>query len=750
MVAERVTNLVDEGSVACLRIALYTVLRRLDRAIEIGLAYLSKVGIAWSPHPTAEEVREEHERLWQQLGSHPIESLFDLPAMSDPETRLTIDVLCELQGSSHWMDQNLEHLLLLRMANLSMQHGNTDASTVAYAYLSLVVGARFGQYAAAYRFGLLAIDLVEKQGLDRARTRVYWGVGAWVVPWVRHLREARPVLRRSLESCERWRPLPFYLMSIYSGLVTHGLASGEPLPDVHHEAEEGRRRVPQGARDAALLDFMAGQLGFIRTLRGLTHIFGSFGSEEIDEHQLEHYLASPELGPRARADAVRYWIFKLQAHVYSAEQGRAATIAGHVQGMLGTVTADFLEAEYHFYGALARTAAADAAIPEDRQVLLANAAHSHHRLLEWAANCPDNFDCRAALAGAELARAEGRELDAERLYEQTIRSARVNGFVNIEALANELAGRFYGARGFETSATAYLKEARHCYLRWGADGKVRQLDQHYPHLFPQERVSDSRSAISEHIERLELETVLKGLRAVSGEIVLEGVIETLLRMAIEHAGADRGVLLLTSGAGLLMQAEATVDATGVSVQLRERPVSADDLAESVVQYVARAQDTVILDDASTSDRFSTNGYIRRAHARSILCLPLMKQGRLVAVLYLENHLAPGVFTPARIAVLQVLAPQAAMSLENSRLYRELELREAKIRRLVDANIVGVAITRVDGAVIEANDAALDICGYTREDVRSGRLRWRELTPPEWQAAGDRAVAQLQQDRKSVV
>jgi PAS domain S-box-containing protein len=230
---------------------------------------------------------------------------------------------------------------------------------------------------------------------------------------------------------------------------------------------------------------------------------------------------------------------------------------------------------------------------------------------------------------------------------------------------------------------------------------------------------------------------------VSGEIVLERVIETLLRLAIEHAGADRGVLLLTSGAGLVMQAEATVDATGVRVQVRERPVSADDLAESVVHYVTRAQETVILDDASTSDRFSTDVYIRRAHARSILCLPLMKQGRLVAVLYLENHLAPGVFTPARTAVLQVLAPQAALSLENSRLYRELELREAKIRRLVDANIVGVAITRMDGAIAEANDAALEICGYTREDVRSGRLRWGELTPPDWQAASDRAVAQLQ-------
>ena len=430
-------------------------------------------------------------------------------------------------------------------------------------------------------------------------------------------------------------------------------------------------------------------------------------------------------------------------HVYSGEHDRAAAVAAKAQRFLWTASADFLEADYHFFAALARAGAADAATRDERPELLTAVAGHRQRLVEWAANCPENFDSRAALVGAELARVEGRELDAERLYDQAIRSARMNRFVHIEALANELAGRFYGARGFDTSANAHLKEARHCYLRWGADGKVRQLDQLYPHLSPEERVANSHSTISEHIDHLELATVLKALQAVSGEIVLERVIETLSRMAIEHAGADRGVLLLTSGAGLLVLAEATVDATGVRVQLRERPVSADDLAESVVQYVARTQATVILDDASTSNPFSSDAYVRRTHARSILCLPLVKQGRLIAVLYLENHLAAGVFTPARIAVLQVLAPQAAMSLENSRLYRELERREVKIRRLVDANIVGVAITNMDGAVVEANDAVLNIVGYTREDVQSGRIRWRELTPSEWQEPSNRAVAQLQ-------
>ena len=319
----------------------------------------------------------------------------------------------------------------------------------------------------------------------------------------------------------------------------------------------------------------------------------------------------------------------------------------------------------------------------------------------------------------------------------------MNGFVHIEALANELAGRFYGARGFETNARAHLREARHCYRQWGAEGKVRQLDRLYPHVAQEERLPESRPTISEHLEHLELATVLKALQAVSGEIVPERLIETLLRMSLEHAGAQRGALLLTGEGGLLIRAEATSDHGTLTVRLREGPARADDLAESVVQYVARTQESVILNDASVPNPFSGDGYIQRTHARSILCLPLIKQGRLVAVLYLENHLAPGVFTPARIAVLQVLAPQAAMALENSRLYRDLELREARIRRLVDANIVGVAITRVDGTILDVNDAALEIVGYSREDVRSGRIRWRELTPPEWQAASDRAVAQLQ-------
>jgi PAS domain S-box-containing protein len=358
----------------------------------------------------------------------------------------------------------------------------------------------------------------------------------------------------------------------------------------------------------------------------------------------------------------------------------------------------------------------------------------------WAEHCPDNFENRAALVGAEIARIEGRTLDAEQLYEKAIRSARANGFVHNEAVANELAARFYAARGFETSARAYLKEARYCYLRWGADGKVRQLEQLYPQLREEQPGAGPRSTIGTPVEHLELATVLKISQAVSGEIVLEDLIDALLRTALEHAGAERGLLILPQGSGFRIEAEAMASAGSATVRLRE--FSAAGLPEAVVQYAARTQEPVILGDASAPGPFSGDEYIRRQHARSILCLPLVKQGRLVALLYLENNLAAGVFTPARIALLNVLASQAAMSLENSRLYRELQEREAKIRRLVDANIVGVLISDPDRRIIEANDAFLEMVAYTRDDLTSGRLRWSELTPPEWQEVSERAAAQV--------
>jgi PAS domain S-box-containing protein len=225
-------------------------------------------------------------------------------------------------------------------------------------------------------------------------------------------------------------------------------------------------------------------------------------------------------------------------------------------------------------------------------------------------------------------------------------------------------------------------------------------------------------------------------------MVLEKLIDTLMRAAIEHAGAERGLLILSRGVEHLIEAEATTSGDNIVVHLKEMSVGETVVPGSILHYVERTRESVILDDASAQNPFCADAYFRTRHARSILCLPLINQAKLIGVLYLENGLTPHAFTPTRITVLKMLASQAAISLENTRLYRDLEEREAKIRRLVDANIIGILIWNLEGKIIEANEAFLRMLNYSREDLVSGRLSWKDLTPPEWRDLTDRSVTQL--------
>jgi PAS domain S-box-containing protein len=720
----RAANRVDKAAVACLRAAVYTTLARADRAVEICVEYLREAGIACSPHPTDEDLREEYERLWIQLGGRPIEALFDLPLMDDPDWRATMEVLTELSAPAYFLDANLMGLVLLRMANLSVEHGNCDGSCYAYSLMNTVVGSRFGNYPAGLRFGQLSLDLIEKKGLERFKARVYLGCSCSVIPWARHIREGVALNRRSLETALQSGD-QIYAAFAHSNLITNRLTSAEPLAEVQREAESALE-FAQESGFGPVVDVVTAQLCFIRNARGLTREFGSFCSDGFDEVRFEGHLEA------SRSFVVCwYWIRKLQARFLAGDYVQAVAAGAKAGSLLRATSGLFEEADYHFYAALTTAAALDAPTPDERREHFVVLTEHHARLALWAEHCPENFANRVALVGAEIARLDGRELEAERLYEQAIRSARAQGFLQNEGLAYELAARFYAARGFEAFADLYLRKARHCYQQWGADGKVRQLIERYPGLRGNEPTVDSKITAAAPVEQLELATVLKVLRAVSGEMILDRLLDRLMRAAIEHAGAERGLLIGRRGDELKIQAQATASGGDVTVNLQDSGHTAAALPQSLVRYVMRTRETVNLEDAASQNRFSADPYLVQHRIRSILCLPLINQGNLIGVLYLENNLAPRVFGSIRVAVLKLLASQAAMSLENTRLYRDLAQREAKIRRLVDANIVGIFIWDLDGTILEANDALLRMAGYEREDLVSGRLRWTDLSAAQW-------------------
>jgi PAS domain S-box-containing protein len=733
MLVERAKSAHDMALVTRLRLTLYDFLGRSDRGVEVFIEYQRSHGKDWSPHPTDEEVSREYDQIWSLVGTRPIGQLVDLPLITNPDVLDVLDVFDAIVMPAMFTDENLHALVVCRMVSLSLEHGNSDASCFAYVSLSMLAGPHFGNYEAGFQLGKLGYDLVEKHGLHRCQARVYLRFGNCIMPWRQHVKTGRELLRRAYDAANRIGDLTFAAYS-YHYLLTNLLATGDPLAEVQREAETGLAFASKVVFGNVILALTT-QLAFTRTLRGLTAKFGSLSDGHFDEDEFERESSRNHNWALAEC---RYWIRKLQSRFFAGDCASAVQASLNAEPLLWTSHSFFEVAEYHFYGALARAAAFDSAAEGSRQEHLTALADHHGQLAIWAENCPANFENRAALVDAEIARIEGRDLDAMRLYEQAIRSAREHGFVQNEGVAHEVAGRFHQARGFETSAKAHLRSARHCYLRWGADGKVRQLDRLYPYLADPEGQHPA-AAIGSAIHQLDVASVIKASQALSGEIELPKLIDRLMTIAIENAGADRGLLILPAGDEYLVQAEARATGDQVEVTLRQEPISRITCPESLVRYVIRTQESVILDDASKPNLFSGDDYLRDRQSKSILCLPLIKQRKLAGILLLENALTSHAFTAGRIAVLELLAAQAAISLENTRLYGDLREREAKIRRLVDANIIGILTIDLDGQIIEANDALLRMVGYEREDLVLGRMRWTDLTPPEWHASDAKRV-----------
>jgi signal transduction histidine kinase/GAF domain-containing protein len=581
-----------------------------------------------------------------------------------------MDVLTELNTPAAYSDDNLLALIILRTVNLSLEHGVCDGSCYAFGIIKLAVINRFGDYDMAFRFGKLSLRLVDERGLARFKCRVYMAF-AMLIPWVRPLAPTHALLERAFDAALEAGDLRYASYCQYN-MVSCALFSGAPVAEVERAAHAGLALVRR-LRFGMVEDVLTGFLRLARTLRGHTPALSTFADVDFDERAFEERLAGD---PLVSVAFRTYHIRKQQALYLAMDHASALAAAERADGPVWAGAPYFELVEFTFQAALARAAAAPLHDGAARNEHLAVLTRLHQKLVGLAAHCADNLGSRVALITAELARLNGEDLSAQRSYEDAIRLSREGGFVQIEALAYELAARFYQARGFETFARVYRGKALEGYARWGAEGKVRQLEHMHPDLREQRGPLTSAAAFGVLIDQLDVRTVLKAAQALSSEIVLDTLIETLMRIAVEHAGAERGMLLLLFDGGPQLTAQAETAGDTVEVTLQKRAVCSTDLPASLLNYVLRTRESLILDDASSSLFFSDDEYVRLGRPRSVLCIPIIKQAKLVGVLYLENNLTPGAFTRDRLVVLEFLASQAAISLENATLYANLERSEA--------------------------------------------------------------------------
>jgi len=749
----RAASKVDKAAAYRLKILLHLMRAEYRQAVDSGLECLRLFGIEMPAHPTRKEVQVEYEKVWQNLGKRSIESLIDLPLMTDPEKQAAMRVPSEIRAPALNTDSNLFYLLLCHIANASLKYGTTHASAHGYAELGCILGPVFHRYMDGYRFAKLACSLVEKYGFHAYKGRAYFNM-EMVVLWIQPIRTAIDFIRLAFRASIEAHDLSYACFSC-NHLVTDLLMQGVHLDEVWYESQKGLEFVRKVKfRDVA--EIIVSQQRFIQSMRGQTAEFSSFSDAQFDEETFEAQLTED----RMTTMVCLHWILKLQARFMSGDYDAAIRAAQKAKALLWSSETFLQSVNYYYYSALTIAALHETAEPERQAEGLEVLKQSLEQLREWAESCPETFLDKYNLVSAEVARIEGRDLDAMRLYEEAIRAARENGFVQNEGIGNELAARFYLKRGLEKVAHSCLRDARHCYLGWGALGKVDQLDQLYPGLEEQTLLGPT-TTMGAPIEQLYLRTVVKALQAVSREIDLGKLIETVMMIAVEYAGAERGLLFLPHEHEHRIAAEATTRDDSVQVLLGQAFVTLPKSPESILRYVTRRRESVILDDASAENPFSDDEYVRVRCLRSVLCLPLLKQGEVTGVLYLENNLAPRVFTPDRLEMLELLASQAAISLENARLYADLRhensdrgmaeeaLRasEERWRKLFENSSAGIALIAPDGRFIAANLALEKMLGYTEAELQG--LTALEVTHEEDRAATEARITEFAEGRRQV-
>ncbi len=719
---------IDRAEVYRLRIRMSDFAGRSDDAVTALRDGLRLFGIELpeSDEAIAAAIETEEREVANNLRGRGIAELADAPPATDPTVRMITSLIVEAIAPIY-ATQRYFPLLAAKGVNLCLRHGNSvEASALYNGYALVLVGS--GNFKSAFEFSDMSVRLIAKFDNPGLRAILLLRHGFFVNHWRRHIATSLPYLDESLAASAK---LGNFLYAGYAALYLAEMSreKGDPL-DTLVQTCRGYADVGTQSHNDAIRDTFRVLLQFAACLKGLTRAPTSFEDGEFSEaDQLAGFAVW------------RFHVLKQMVLFLYGEYEAALEFATRAAQALRGAVAMPLVATCQFYRALSMTALYPRASVAQRLEFRQCVDEALRRHRHWADNCPENFANRYALLAAEVAQIEGRDIEAMRLYEQAIRSAHDHGFIQNEALANELAGRFYLSHGLETNGYAHLRNARACYALWGADAKVRQLARVYPPLGkPEDRLPTA--TLSARAPQLDVTNVVKASQAVSGEIILPKLIETLMSIALQSAGADRGLLLLPHGESYAIEAEARVSRDTVEFAPHQKSMAGPTSPEALLRYVIRTRKTLILDDASKPSLFSEDDYLRRMRPKSVLCLPLMRQGRLAGLLYLENTLTSHAFTADRIALLELLAGQAAISLENTRLYSEVQEREARIRRLVDANIIGISVWELEGRIIEANDAFLGMVGYDREDLAAGRVRWLEMTPPEWRADTLRGMAQI--------
>ncbi len=685
LLLDLLTRTRDELTVAEIyrvRVDLYITKGQMQRAAEVGLQGLRLFGVDLPAHPSREEVQREYEEVRRNLGLRSIDSLIDLPFASEPRIQAAMRILSVFWAAAVFTDANLSDLHLGRMVNLSLVHGNTDSAVMGYAWWGVTLISTFHSFEDGYRFGKLALDLVERHGFRAYRAKALYTLELMSF-WSEHIEQAFKYVQSAFIAAVDSGDLPVACYCC-NHAVTILLTQGVHLDVVFAESER-RRAFAAQARFQDVVDIIVGSQRLIETMRGNTYHGNTFSSQGFDEQAYEATLTSE----RMACMVFWYWIHKMQARFLGGDLFAAVDAQQRATALLWSSPPAHMQIhDYHCFSALIDAARYAQASEEERAALLQRIRGHEVKLREWAEHCPPNFTGKHAVVVAALERLAGRTTEALQLYERAIVSSREHGFLQNEALACELAADLCRSQGLATMSTAYLRAARRAYLLWGAQGRVAALERAHPELGRAAgggkdaagTITRTTATLAESFDAL---TLVKAAQAISGELVLDRLLCRLLEIVVENAGARRGFLFFLREGVFTLEARAAADGQGcVRVPSQVCQPQDDALPMAMVHTVANTKQAVLLDDATGAGPFRRDPYVQALRPRSVLCAPIVRHGVIRGVIYLDHDRATAAFPGTRLQLVEILAAQAAVSLENAILYDELEQRvDARTREL---------------------------------------------------------------------
>ena len=688
---------VEKGKVYIQLIAQSSIQGKYIDSIHTGIKAFECFGIKLPPledkGTITNYIKEQEDWYNKHWGDRPIAELYDLPITDDPAQEILKIISVNLFDCCVISSPFYLPVLSFASVNLSIEHGNTANSAYAYVGHGMVMSSSYQNYVAAYEFGLLGKRITEEK-LENERAacktmNVFWGFLSHLKT---HVNLVPPMMEKAYQTGTNGGDFvhaSYCLVNGHRSLMSMGMS----LVDAEEKTKEYLDNFKRINADVMHDLCCASSGAFIKYMRGKTISDTSFDTEDFSASQFLETFAGLKLF-FVFADIYRMFGFYIMG-----QDEHALSVANQFENNVSFADNYIHGEEFRFYSSLIYLRMIDSFSGKDKKKYLAKVKENFKFIKEIAINAPINFENHEYLIAAEIARVEGRDMDAINFYDKAIKSASKYDHVQYEAVANECMARFWFDRNKEEIAEVYLRKSYYAYKLWGADRKVEQLEQDYLYVIMPKIASD-RTTVSAHqsvdstmltkFYNLTSESVLKVSQAISKEISLDGFLKNMMHILIENSGAQKCVLLLERDGEFMVEAEGTSDKNKTEI-MQSIPLNEVNkggccgLPISVINFVIRTQKDIILSDASIDEEFSNDEYIRKFHPHSLLCHPVVHHNNVMGVLYFENSVTKGVFGEHHLEFLKMLSAQLAISIENALVYQHLEdLVEKRTRDLVDA------------------------------------------------------------------